>query len=957
MPTVRTRHHSRVTESWNNFVALVAQASSGHEVAFRQALFTAVGQFFLVLVLLVGYQVYFILQTFLKPLAWAALSGTILFPLKAYLAHGIRGWILRMKASRTPLVVGLVITPFKLVDAGFNYFGAEVLEFLLNHYVKIFWGIVVMAGYLIGQVALWNHMEFLMKLSAVFGRILGFFSSKAIWFLIFPYIVAVNSLWTPQHRATLRMLAWPLWIWLGLHLCSLLGSMAAPVLIVTGVVLCLGFVTEMKVVKGKILRSRSMKTMNQTVDSPDEITEDADKISDSFWKVLTSSFYHLVNDSLIGTNHSGGEGVTSDDEEPPAEQTASPIPIPSALTAAGQLKLFAVNQDAAQGTRYMLYLFWMFVLVEVLSHYYMIPVILIPVAYRLVRTVGQKRGAWIALAEYFWTLRNQCVRWVMTRKDVVAPTPLRGLMRLAKQGDHKVMSVLEDCVDETVSLMLVLMMFITMGICGIITTMQVQQETVYLVGLSGNFLNETIVKHPELLEWLPEGAQVQETVQSAMDSVYMYARDWMIGTMRDAIADTNLTRVALIEKDILAIADRVYRFYVPRNDYADHPHSLLRQSSVWGNRSLQHPLSSLLTSEDEDGSWLFNFWSQFNDTWHKAASALDWSNISSYVKDNLETLTSIAESVWNVCKGNFSMLFSLVTTILSIIVMYFSALMHFILCIFVYIAALYYLLVSSKDSYRPLEFVGMISPRIAEYGHVAEIIEQTIRFIPSVMAAMLAVCPLVPPYVMAIPAVCELWFIRGEYVPAVLLVIMACTPSMFVDIAIYGDVKTTHPYMFGLSVAGGLVTMGLEGAVFGPVMLCILLVVVQVYRRILQPTTERASVSVSNLMVAPLPTSLPTLSNSLLPTPSTPDMDIARGISGFLDRQESQSSYTGALFATGEKVVESSATSTTTLDEEPKAEALSSSRRRERLHHSTPRDSASFSTNSEFGQSPIAHAD
>ena len=93
MPTHRGRHPSRVTESWQNFVALVNSFSGGHELAFRQALFTAVGQFFLVLVLLICYQLYLILQTFLKPLVWAALTGTVLFPLKSFLAFGAREWI------------------------------------------------------------------------------------------------------------------------------------------------------------------------------------------------------------------------------------------------------------------------------------------------------------------------------------------------------------------------------------------------------------------------------------------------------------------------------------------------------------------------------------------------------------------------------------------------------------------------------------------------------------------------------------------------------------------------------------------------------------------------------------------------------------------------------------------------------------------------------------------------
>lgn len=70
-----------------------------------------------------------------------------------------------------------------------------------------------------------------------------------------------------------------------------------------------------------------------------------------------------------------------------------------------------------------------------------------------------------------------------------------------------------------------------MAISGIISTMQIQQEAVYIVGLSSDFMNETIVKHPELLHWLPEGAQVHETMQTAMDSMYMYGRDWMIGAV------------------------------------------------------------------------------------------------------------------------------------------------------------------------------------------------------------------------------------------------------------------------------------------------------------------------------------------------------------------------------------------------------------------------------------------
>lgn len=179
MPTIRTRHSSRVAESWNQLIALVGSINNTYDQAFRHALFNTVGMFFLFIILLIAYQVYFILQTFVKPLAWAILTGTILFPFKNYLAQGIKDWILYLKLTSTPLVVGFVVAPFKLMDVGFNFFGAEVLEFVWNHYMKIFWGALAFLGYFLVQLALWNHMEAIVQLSELFGRALTFFSSKA----------------------------------------------------------------------------------------------------------------------------------------------------------------------------------------------------------------------------------------------------------------------------------------------------------------------------------------------------------------------------------------------------------------------------------------------------------------------------------------------------------------------------------------------------------------------------------------------------------------------------------------------------------------------------------------------------------------------------------------------------------------------------------------------------------
>ena len=46
-----------------------------------------------------------------------------------------------------------------------------------------------------------------------------------------------------------------------------------------------------------------------------------------------------------------------------------------------------------------------------------------------------------------------------------------------------------------------------------------------------------------------------------------------------------------------------------------------------------------------------------------------------------------------------------------------------------------------------------------------------------------------------------------------------------------------HPYLFGLAVAGGLMTFGIEGVVVGPVLLCAFVIFVELSRSILKPTT------------------------------------------------------------------------------------------------------------------------
>lgn len=47
-----------------------------------------------------------------------------------------------------------------------------------------------------------------------------------------------------------------------------------------------------------------------------------------------------------------------------------------------------------------------------------------------------------------------------------------------------------------------------------------------------------------------------------------------------------------------------------------------------------------------------------------------------------------------------------------------------------------------------------------------------------------------------------------------------------------------HPYLTGLSIAGGIFCLGVEGVIFGPLLLCCIMVAINLSRRYLHSPSE-----------------------------------------------------------------------------------------------------------------------
>ncbi|VDP03285.1 unnamed protein product [Soboliphyme baturini] len=60
--------------------------------------------------------VYMLLRNFLKPILWAVMCGCALFPMKKGLSKILTSWLNGLKENNTPLLLGVVVAPLKIMD-------------------------------------------------------------------------------------------------------------------------------------------------------------------------------------------------------------------------------------------------------------------------------------------------------------------------------------------------------------------------------------------------------------------------------------------------------------------------------------------------------------------------------------------------------------------------------------------------------------------------------------------------------------------------------------------------------------------------------------------------------------------------------------------------------------------------------------------------------------------------
>jgi predicted PurR-regulated permease PerM len=783
------------------------------KLAFKIASYNAMFVILLAICFAGLFAIYNMLYMFLMPILWATLVGTILFPLKKKISHCFGGWLENLDRTDTPLVVGLIFLPYKYTvrtsDSIFNFFCSRLGVYFVGAYflLKILSykrSFMVLLSYIGSMYQCVDCVIDFMTESKIFMTMIILYSTAYLGWL---YVQVPGTV----HKKFARSLSLPIWVFVVAYISSFFGPLRVMSFSLSSAILIL--------ISAGIIGGDG-NTPPPTPPVSANTTQD--------------SFLHPEEDLKELKN------------TPSAQKTSTDI-IPPGVPKDKDLNNGPEFEEAVSGDTHIQIIFALCVLIWLVRHDSMLFLIFIPLTIAVIRQINTKLGINESIEDFRRNLWEKCGDQVNYIIQIIVAGPLRKFVKLLFTSDRIFVTSLRTKVDLISSIAVMVLVLVLTIFMILFTAFQLQQETVHLVKLG----SDVVSTNPQ---WLKNARNYTEEqlnehnvdIDNYVEKAYQQGREWLASNIRRLADPKDDVRADELEDQAKFIIDNLYRIWEEKLSFA---HSL--------NASSQ----AIVTQSD----WVDHLTTPTNLESLKG-------EITNIISSNIDTVLSIAQSLWSVVLLNVSLISTVLGSFLGIVLAFGFELLSFFIEIIVFLSVVYYLLANSFDRWLPLTWIDLVCKTVMgknsaeeleketenDEAHITTAIEESIQsvfvlsakmavfwglytafvhslfdlnviFIPSILAACLAATPIVPPYSVLIFGAVELYLIRGEMAAGIVFTVMSIAPLMFADIAFYREVKNSHPYVTGLSVIGGIYWLGFQGAIFGPIILCTMLALFNVY--------------------------------------------------------------------------------------------------------------------------------
>ncbi|XP_063221270.1 transmembrane protein 245 [Bacillus rossius redtenbacheri] len=801
---------------FENVRNLLGVFPQGHEKALKHAFYNA-----LALVLLVGcggvaWASLVILEPFVKPLIWALLCGSVLHPLKRSLATNLFTWLENLEASSAPVLFVILMTPVKFVDRLSERIGNS-----LSAHLKVI--LLVVCTVCLFQLLYYYTPHFCVCFMVQLGKytsililwIIQRFNTLVVVSVVAAYLVAVTFFWKPDLRHVFSVAAHIIWVCVCCFLANQTSVLQLPAFFFLLLLLLAGLLYEVWLVHKSALEKGSGislgEAMQRVIEGPVPLKEP------------------------VASQEVQGPAERKEREE----QLLRPTDLPLAGAVAD------TDTDAPVESQSDVYLYgvaWACAAMVVWKNSWLLQLVPVLLFIYVVKRIGHSTGLWQSISGHVQDAVAVIGGWCEERRLGLLPPSVSGIVKIGAEMNASLLGTFKEYVDSTAAVVVIFGLIIFTTTTTIFIAVQVYAEGLHMVQVSASIVNSTLVHNEELMKLLPQGWE--DTLDTMLDNAYLYGRDGISRVVRSWLEEVEEEKAVQIEKQLLELWDRVYQAWMM---------SGAEPSAVGPSVS---------------SSAVFASWENMQDLVQKTPELFNVNALIAFAKENLQTVVSVLESVWAICKGNLSLALYSFTALVSVIFGSGFAVLNFLLNVVVFLTALFYLLSSSGEIYKPVDLLtnfncNRLAVALEEaindvfkasfklglfYGlwtwFVHNLFQVQVVYLPAVLAAVFGAVPFVGTYWAGIPAAIDLWLIKDSGLSALLLMACHFLPTSIVNTAFYMEIKGGgHPYLTGLAIAGGIFCLGFEGALVGPMVLCVLFVAINMSTSILKESPVAGQVS------------------------------------------------------------------------------------------------------------------